>query len=132
MGRQTPGKAAGQGWALGRRRAGKPGTPAATAAGRVFQQTAAEKYRARIFNPGWLADHLDKCRILPQDTRATLCALTTGSIALTIRRYTPRTQRLLVCGGGARNRQLIKTLETALAPIRVESTLLYGVDPDWV
>ncbi len=63
---------------------------------------------------------------------ATLCELTARSISEAIRMHAPATRRVLVCGGGARNPQLMRRLETNLSGTPVSSTQDYGIDPDWV
>ncbi len=42
------------------------------------------------------------------------------------------TQKLLVCGGGVHNPELMRLLETKAAPVSVESSSVYGIDPDHV
>jgi anhydro-N-acetylmuramic acid kinase len=85
-----------------------------------------------LFNLQWLSIYLQKRDISPQDVQVTLCEFTAQSIADAIRNHAANTQRLLVCGGGAHNRELIRRLENELNIRAVESTLAYGIDPDWV
>ncbi|MDJ0741400.1 MAG: anhydro-N-acetylmuramic acid kinase, partial [Gammaproteobacteria bacterium] len=58
-------------------------------------------------------------------------ALTRDSVADAIDSYAPATERVLVCGGGVHNRQLLRELATTLQR-PVESTAQYGIDPDWM
>jgi len=44
----------------------------------------------------------------------------------------PDTARLLVCGGGVHNRQLMGRLQALLPEIAVSSTAEVGLDPDWI
>lgn len=84
------------------------------------------------FNLEWLARHGHADSHSPQDVQATLCELTARTLADAVHRYAPETRRLLVCGGGQHNRHLVGRLAANLEGIAVESTGLYGLDPDWV
>ena len=65
------------------------------------------------------------------DIQATLLALTRDTVADAITTHAPSTGRVLVCGGGVHNRELLRQLaETLQRP--VESTGRYGIDPDWM
>ncbi len=69
------------------------------------------------------------------DTLATACGFIGAMVADNLRRApTPAGgwQRLLLCGGGARNRTLVQEIEAAVAPLVVETTAVHGVDPDAV
>jgi anhydro-N-acetylmuramic acid kinase len=84
------------------------------------------------FNLDWLSEFLPADNTAAQDIQATLCRLTTATIVDAIEQHAPNTVRLLVCGGGIHNNCLMQQLRTDLAETRVESTALYGIDPDWV
>ena len=85
-----------------------------------------------LFNPGWLDGKLrDFAAASPVDVQATLAELTAFSAAQAIRQYAADTRRLLVCGGGAHNADLLRRLRSHLA-CPVESTESLGVAPDWV
>jgi anhydro-N-acetylmuramic acid kinase len=85
-----------------------------------------------LFNPIWLEG---KTRDLPAtepvDVQATLAELTALSVAASLQDYAPNTRRVLVCGGGAHNGDLMARL-TRLLGCPVVSTERYGVAPDWV
>ncbi|MEJ2688052.1 MAG: anhydro-N-acetylmuramic acid kinase [Gammaproteobacteria bacterium] len=66
------------------------------------------------------------------DVQATLCALTAETIAAAIEDQAPAARRVLVCGGGAYNGELMKRLGARLGSRIVQSTAAYGVDPEWV
>jgi anhydro-N-acetylmuramic acid kinase len=89
------------------------------------------------FNALWLDDKLgldDKLAdsaIEPADVQCTLAELTAVSIANDLGESI-EPNRLLVCGGGAHNRYLMRRIAAALPDVIVESTSRYGVDPDWV
>ncbi|MGA7800852.1 MAG: anhydro-N-acetylmuramic acid kinase, partial [Gammaproteobacteria bacterium] len=54
------------------------------------------------------------------------------TIAAAIERHAPGAARVLVCGGGAYNRDVMKRLDTAVGARTLESTTTYGVAPEWV
>jgi len=64
------------------------------------------------------------------DVQATLVELSATAISDALASSAPA--RVLVCGGGARNLQLMARLRTLLAPVPVETTAGYGFDPDFV
>jgi len=68
----------------------------------------------------------------PAQVQASLVALTAQSCAAAIQRYAPHTQRVLACGGGVHNVTLMQKLTDALPGMRVTSTQILGLDPDWV
>jgi anhydro-N-acetylmuramic acid kinase len=84
------------------------------------------------FNLDWLQEYARTHQCEGEDMLATLCELTAHSISDAIRMHAPATQRVLVCGGGARNARLMQRLESCLPGIPVSSTQDYGIDPDWV
>lgn len=86
-----------------------------------------------LFSPDWLESHLQQVEPTPspQDVQATLARLTVHTVIQDLRRFGPYTQRVLVCGGGVHNGHLMTLLRESL-PCPVESTAVYGVDPDWV
>lgn len=86
-----------------------------------------------LFNLDWLLGHLRQLPELPeQDVQATLVELTARSICDALRNAQPRTDALLVCGGGAHNACLMQRLDALLADTRVSSTAALGIDPDWM
>ncbi len=85
-----------------------------------------------LFQLDWLMLHLQGSNAAAEDVQATLCAYTARTIAMALRTWAPATQRLLVCGGGARNRHLLALLGTELGGITVESTSAHGLEPEWI
>jgi len=86
------------------------------------------------FNPQWLRERLagTSPQPAPQDVQRTLCELTVETIAQSLAQNHFKAQRLLVCGGGARNGFLLQRLKERMAPIPVDSTADHGMDPQWV
>ncbi len=99
---------------------------------RYFALPAPKSTGTQYFSPAWLDNALAATpTIAAQDVQATLLALTRDSVADAIDSYAPATERVLVCGGGVHNRQLLRELATTLQR-PVESTAQYGIDPDWM
>ena len=82
-----------------------------------------------LFNLDWLANFLDGTEE-PVDVQRTLLELTTESLARALA-DTP-TQVVRVCGGGARNRFMMRRLSECLPHCEVTTTEAMGVDPIWV
>jgi len=68
----------------------------------------------------------------PADIQATLLALTVATVSEALLRHLPDARRVLVCGGGVRNRLLMERLATRLAGIDVVSSQAHGLDPDYL
>jgi|SRR5690625_1558045 len=99
-----------------------------------FDRTPPKSTGLELFNLEWLERRLAMLSIRPPDAdiQATLAELTARTIADAVRTHAPDAQRLLVCGGGAHNRDLLSRLSTHLKPMAVQSTEAVGVDPDYV
>jgi len=103
-----------------------------------FEQAPPKSTGRDLFNSLWLDAKLAGFESLdPADVQATLAALTAVSIAREIERHAPGCRAVYVCGGGARNPELLKALERALgqsgvsgAPVMTTEAL--GVPPHHV
>lgn len=95
-----------------------------------FKLPAPRSTGREYFNLDWIRRHLDAREVAHEDVQATLLALTVTTIARECRKA--GVQRVLVCGGGARNKALMNALAAELAPIAVESTEHHGLHPDFV
>jgi len=83
-----------------------------------------------LFNPNWLAAHLGaEAQAAPQDVQATLAELSALSCADDLKRHGPASRCLIVCGGGALNRHLLRRLRALLPGIAVESSAAHGLPP---
>lgn len=81
------------------------------------------------FNPTWLTHHLNGDEP-PADVMATLLELTALSIASACSSFNPTT--VLLCGGGAHNKTLLKRLRFHLPLVQVDTTATMGWHPDWI
>jgi anhydro-N-acetylmuramic acid kinase len=86
-----------------------------------------------LFNRAWLAPALARHPAAVPDVMATLSEYTARTIAdalLAVPGFAPR--ELLVCGGGARNVELMRRLAARLPGVRVASTSARGIAPEHV
>jgi anhydro-N-acetylmuramic acid kinase len=84
-----------------------------------------------LFNLPWLENKLGLFSRPPRDVQATLQQFTACTLAAAVRQYAPGAS-LYVCGGGARNLALLNAIAALIAPNRVASTAVLGLDPDYV
>jgi anhydro-N-acetylmuramic acid kinase len=85
------------------------------------------------FNADWLSARLLRHPQRPAAVvQATLCELTARSIASSITMLAPDTARILICGGGARNRQLFARISAGTGTRPIGKTDTCGVGADWV
>jgi anhydro-N-acetylmuramic acid kinase len=86
------------------------------------------------FDLDWIQYNLKKtgADISPQDIQATLLALTIETITNAIETYAAQTTEILVCGGGIHNNALINGLKAQNKHRIINSTEVYGIDPDAV
>ena len=84
-----------------------------------------------VFHLDWVQARLTGSEA-PADVQATLLELTAASIADALRAHQPDTRRVLVCGGGVHNPQLLQRIAGHLPGMQVESTAVHGIDPDFV
>ena len=89
-----------------------------------------------LFNAGWLDARLDAtdahARLRPEDIQATLAELTACVVADAFKRHLAKVGELIVCGGGARNGDLMARLARTLAPARVVASDERGLPADQV
>ncbi len=81
------------------------------------------------FNLDWLGD---VSAYSPKDVQATLLALTVETIAGEMKQLGSLEGEVFICGGGARNTQLIKSLKAALPNHTISTTDELGIPADWV
>ena len=90
-----------------------------------------------LFHADWLQTHLQHFpAIAAVDVQATLCAFTAHSLAQAIVRNATQAETVYVCGGGAYNATLMRSLQAALteagSDAQVQSTAQLGVAPEHV
>jgi anhydro-N-acetylmuramic acid kinase len=83
------------------------------------------------FNMVWLRRQL-KSSYAAADVQRTLVVLTARTIAAAISTYCTGATEVLICGGGAHNKTLMRELESVLSPRRVDTTAGEGVPVDQI
>ncbi len=84
------------------------------------------------FHLPWAEAALGNGQRAAADVQATLLELTAATVTEALLRHQPRTRRLLVCGGGVRNGQLMRRLAARLPGVAVDSSAMHGLDPDFM
>jgi len=97
----------------------------------AFLHRAPPKSTGRdLFNPAWLHQRLQShAQLSPQDVQATLTEFTAVACAKDVLQHAEKTRELIVCGGGALNRQLMHRLAHHLPGIQVISSEVRGLPP---
>ncbi|MDC0598728.1 anhydro-N-acetylmuramic acid kinase [Gammaproteobacteria bacterium] len=96
-----------------------------------FRLAAPKSTGRELFNELWLKNKLqtfDKT-LQPEDIQATLLELTAETICNAIRAHLLAGE-IIVCGGGARNTQLMNTLQHKLKNFTVMTSTEFGIDGD--
>ncbi len=70
--------------------------------------------------------------LLTENVQATLLKLSGITIANAIKKYATGFSEVIVCGGGAYNLLLMKTIEDLLVDFKVTTTSDYGLSPDCI
>ncbi len=86
------------------------------------------------FNIEWIQHQLDtfESNISIEDVQSTLLALTIHSVADSIETWCPSTKKVLLCGGGSENKQLVQHLKNILEGKVIQQTSDYGVPTTWM
>ena len=83
-----------------------------------------------LFNADWLDRQLHAIGLAaPADVQATLAQLTAEVCAAEVTRHQPDLQKLVVCGGGVLNGDLMERLRAYLPEIQVSSSADWGLPP---
>lgn len=98
-----------------------------------FKMPAPKSTGRELFNAAWLDARLAHCRtpLDPADVQSTLAELTVRTIADATAANGLAPDRVIVCGGGAHNGELLQRLAHRFG-VPVESSAAYGIEPDWV
>lgn len=98
-----------------------------------FRQPPPKSTGREQFNLAWMERHLAQHTLpAPRDLQATLAELTASTVAGALKTHAANCARLLVCGGGAQNKDLLARLAWHLPDLAIESTAVHGLDPDFV
>ena len=86
-----------------------------------------------VFNLDWLDNCLQSLPAMEsRDIQATLAEFTADTIASAIIAAGTGIAEVYVCGGGARNTDLMRRLHRLLTPRQLDTTAALGIDPEWV
>jgi len=98
-----------------------------------FQVSPPKSTGRELFNQSWLERRLSAAEnnMDAQDVQATLAELTAVTIAQSITESTDRCDRVLVCGGGARNDDLLSRLARRSGN-PIETTDDCGIAAEWI
>ena len=97
-----------------------------------FSQPYPKSTGKELFSQNWLEQQISEySHLTVEDIQSTLLDLTCHSIANDIVKLAVKGE-LFVCGGGAKNSELMKRLKTLLPGYKVETTTQLGLDPQWV
>ena len=97
-----------------------------------FKRAAPKSTGLEYFNEAWLSSFIQAHTADPVDVQATLSELTARTVANDILNRPTPPHRVLVCGGGVHNADLMNRLAEQLPDIIIESTQHHGMHPDWV
>ena len=102
-----------------------------------FSQPPPKSTGRDTFHLNWLLEKLGSEKYLAEDVQATLLHLSAQSILDALARYAPQTQRLIVCGGGAKNKALMDLLENKKNSafkqgLQIITSDSVGIDPQLV
>ena len=84
------------------------------------------------FHLEWVEAQLGASALTPADVQATLLELTVATVANALLAQLPGARRVLVCGGGVRNPQLLLRLQARLPGVLIGSSAEHGLDPDYM
>lgn len=68
----------------------------------------------------------------PEDIQATFLELTATSISSVILHSNLKLQQVILCGGGVHNIALKQAIQKHLGNIKVESSMMYNIDPNYI
>ena len=102
-----------------------------------FALPAPKSTGRETFNLAWLDSQLNQCcveskPVSPEDVQASLCALTSQTIADSIHDLDTKVDEVFVCGGGVKNSLIMSILEEQLNDVAIATTDNLGINPQWV
>jgi anhydro-N-acetylmuramic acid kinase len=89
------------------------------------------------FHLQWLQNQIGLENINAEDVQATLLHLTAIAALQAVVKYAPQTQKLIICGGGARNTAMMNVFTTHstklfASPLEIVTSDTLGIDPQLV
>lgn len=84
------------------------------------------------FHLAWVEAQFDGRSLAAADVQATLLELTAATVTDALLAHLPDVRRVLVCGGGVRNPQLLLRLQARLPGVHIGSSAESGLDPDYM
>lgn len=102
-----------------------------------FAKTPPKSTGRDHFHLEWLQKLISTRSISPADVQASLLHLTANAALQALERYAPKTQLLIICGGGAKNKALIDLFQKNAKEIfkntlEIVSSEKFGIDPQLV
>ena len=84
------------------------------------------------FGEKWLHDNIVGKTIAAEDVQSTLCELTARSISDAIKLYCQPCNKVVVCGGGAANKELLNRINAALPGTTISNPSEYGLNANFL
>ena len=79
----------------------------------------------------WLHGEARQLKLTPEDMIATATAFTASTIAAAYRKFLPNMpDEMILCGGGAHNKMLVRMLQDGLEGVRIRSMDEFGISVD--
>ncbi|MBA3564653.1 MAG: anhydro-N-acetylmuramic acid kinase [Gammaproteobacteria bacterium] len=99
-----------------------------------FRKAPPKSTGREYFNKRWIENALFELTNWPsaEDIQATLLELTACSVSEVIADAAPKTERVLLCGGGVHNLRLVERLGELMPTRIVEPAEAHGIASDWV
>lgn len=96
-----------------------------------FSKPAPKSTGREYFNAEWLNTLINNRSFKPEDIQHTLTELTARTISDAVQKSFPESERLIVCGGGAKNQFLMGRLQQYNQQ-EVRDSADFNLDADWV
>jgi anhydro-N-acetylmuramic acid kinase len=98
---------------------------------KFFSDSPPKSTGREVFNLTWLEKYLSGNE-RPEDVQATLLQLTSKAISDAILLWCPDATEIYLCGGGARNIELISKIRISLHDKKVAPTDALGINAEWL
>jgi anhydro-N-acetylmuramic acid kinase len=84
------------------------------------------------FNPVWTQHHIQHINSCAKDIQATLCELTAVTVAQAIKSKFKHCHQVFLCGGGAKNKELLRRLKIQLPHTHFLDPKTRGIEGDFL